>query len=176
MMSAEAKLCRNECMVTRRRPARFRAVQRPYLRALDRRMARPVGAGKTSSSALIGQSFSLPQYFHPRPSAAGNGYDPTSSGGTNLGPLSDKLINGVTTPVRGIFFGGAWHQLAAQAIGCTTGFGVVFLLGYACISLVQKILGLRVDLGAETSGLDWPELGAFGYQGDAEVENDHAKS
>ncbi|CAN5465531.1 K(+)-transporting ATPase subunit C [soil metagenome] len=46
-------------------------------------------------SSLLGQNFSAPQYFHPRPSAAGAGYDATSSGGTNLGPLSDKLINGV---------------------------------------------------------------------------------
>ncbi|HLH81324.1 MAG TPA: potassium-transporting ATPase subunit KdpC [Chthonomonas sp.] len=51
--------------------------------------------GKVVGSELIGQNFALPIYFHPRPSAAGNGYDPTSSGGTNLAPTTDKLINGV---------------------------------------------------------------------------------
>jgi Amt family ammonium transporter len=79
-------------------------------------------------------------------------------------------LNGVASPVRGLFFGGAWHQLAAQVIGCVTGFVVIYILAYVFINLVQKILGTRVDLATETSGLDLQELGALGYQGDTEFE------
>lgn len=68
--------------------------------------------GKVIGSEIIGQLWTKPQYFQGRPSAAGkNGYDPTATGGTNLGPTSKKLIDATKATIA------ALKKANPQAVG-----------------------------------------------------------
>lgn len=58
--------------------------------------------GKVVGSEIIGQLWTKPQYFHGRPSAAGKGYDPTATGGTNYGPTSKKLIDSTKATIAAL--------------------------------------------------------------------------
>jgi K+-transporting ATPase ATPase C chain len=67
--------------------------------------------GKVIGSEIIGQLWTKPQYFQGRPSAAGKGYDPTSTSGTNLGPTSKKLIDATKATIA------ALKKANPQAVG-----------------------------------------------------------
>jgi K+-transporting ATPase ATPase C chain len=67
--------------------------------------------GQVIGSAIIGQSFTSPRYFHGRPSDAGTGYDATSSGGSNLAQSNKALITRIDTDVAN------WHKLNPDAKG-----------------------------------------------------------
>jgi K+-transporting ATPase ATPase C chain len=128
-------------------------------------------SGAVRGSALLEQNFTGPQYFHPRPSAAGaNGFDPTSSSGSNLGPTSSNLVANITQNLANYR---AENNLATNAIvpadavtESASGLDPHISVDNAKIQIarVAKARGLSEDRVSElvrqnTSGRD---LGIFG--------------
>lgn len=99
------------------------------------------GGGHVVGSTLIAQGFSKPEYLHPRPSAAGAGYDPMSSGGSNLGPLDKKLSDRVSGDAAAI--GKLEHTGAIPADALTT-----------------SASGLDPDISPENARMQAPRLAA----------------
>lgn len=73
-------------------------------------------AGQVVGSALVGQSFAAPGYLHPRPSAAGEGYDAAASSGSNLGPLNPDLIARVKTDADALRTEAGARAIPADAV------------------------------------------------------------
>ena len=80
-------------------------------------------AGHVVGSVLIAQGFSKDEYLHPRPSAAGAGYDPTASGGSNYGPLSSDLAKRVTGDADALRKSNGHREIPDDAI-TTSGSGL----------------------------------------------------
>ncbi|MCX5514125.1 potassium-transporting ATPase subunit C [Kaistia algarum] len=123
--------------------------------------------GTAIGSSLIGQSFAGAGYFHPRPSAAGNGYDASASSGTNLAPTSAKLADRLKTDAAAYRAAGMTGPIPADAI-TTSGSGldphISPAFAQAQIPAVAKARGLPGTLVRDlvNAHIEGPELGFLG--------------
>ena len=129
--------------------------------------------GSVRGSKLLGQGFTNPKYFHPRPSAAGNGYDASSSGGSNLGPTSKKLTDAIQeriTSYRAENGLNGTEPVPADAVTASgSGLDPHISLRNAELQLprVAKARGLSEDKIRELiqQNIDGRDLGLFGEPG-----------
>lgn len=129
--------------------------------------------GTVRGSRLIGQGFTAEKYFHPRPSAAGNGYDALSSGGSNLGPTSQKLNDAIKDRIdayrkeNGLK---AADAIPADAVTASaSGLDPHISISNASLQMarVAKARGLSTDQVQRvvTQNTDWSNLGFLGDPG-----------
>ncbi len=117
-------------------------------------------AGEVVGSALIGQAFTQAKYLHPRPSAAGSGYDASASSGSNMGPTNEKLIARVKADADALRVEAAGRVIPSDAV-TTSGSGLDPDISPAYAALqaerVAKARGLPVQavqaaINAHTQG------------------------
>jgi potassium-transporting ATPase KdpC subunit len=129
--------------------------------------------GTIHGSRLIGQQFTQDKYFQSRPSAAGNGYDPTSSSGSNLGPTSSNLVAAITQRISDYRTqnGLATNALVPADAVTASGSGLDPHISLRNAELqtprVARARGLTEDKVRELTraNTDAPSLGFFGEPG-----------
>ncbi len=107
--------------------------------------------GHVLGSSLIAQGFATPQYLHPRISAAGNGYDPTASGGSNYGPLDPRLAQRVAGDAATLSKASPGAVIPADAVTASAS-------------------GLDPDISPQNARLQAPRIAAARHVGVAEVQ------
>jgi K+-transporting ATPase ATPase C chain len=124
-------------------------------------------AGHVIGSALIAQGFAKDEYLHPRPSAAGNGYDPTSSSGSNYGPLDPNLAKRIAGDADALRKSTGHAEIPDDAI-TTSGSGLDPDISPAYADLqadrIAKARGVSADVVRKilADHVDGPFLGLIG--------------
>jgi K+-transporting ATPase ATPase C chain len=130
-------------------------------------------SGTVRGSKLLGQGFTGEKYFHPRPSAAGNGYDAANSSGSNLGPTSQKLHDSIAQNVadyrsqNGLATNAPVPADAVTASGSGLDPHISLQNAELQISRVAKARGLRVETVRQLlkKNTDGPDLNILGEPG-----------
>lgn len=129
------------------------------------------GEGQVLGSALIGQPFAEARYLHPRPSAAGEGYDASASSGSNLGPLNADLAARIKTDADAIRADTGATAIPADAVTTSaSGLDPHISPAYARLQAARVAQARGVDVGVVQQVIDQNTEGAlFGFIGQPRV-------
>lgn len=127
--------------------------------------------GRVVGSALIGQPFAEARYLHPRPSAAGDGYDASASSGSNLGPLNTDLAERIKTDAEAIRADTGATVIPADAVTTSaSGLDPHISPAYARLQATRVAQARGVDVGVVQQVIDANTEGAFlGFIGQRRV-------